>query len=131
MRFDPADLSEVMVYEKDTDKFLYRYACADHLDLPFIGAEQEDIQTFMRSQAATRKAVRKQLDEYKKYDAVSLLEAELLRAKQNAEGYEIAQPEVFTPVIAPEHEGGEMNITRVEFADIVRANEAVEKSKGA
>ncbi|MBQ8569359.1 MAG: Mu transposase C-terminal domain-containing protein [Oscillospiraceae bacterium] len=131
VRFDPADLSEVMVYEKDTDKFLYRYACADHLDLPFIGAEQEDIQTFMRSQAATRKAVRKQLDEYKKYDAVSLLEAELLRAKQNAEGYEIAQPEVFTPVIAPEHEGGEMNITRVEFADIVRANEAVEKSKGA
>lgn len=131
VRFDPADLREVKVYEKETDRLLYTYPCAEHLDLPFIGADQDDIQIFMRSQSKTRKSVKKQLDDYRKFDAVSLLKAELLRAEQNSAGYEIAKPDSFTPVIANEHEGGSMNITKVEFADLKRLNDVREKSKGA
>lgn len=131
VRFDPADLREVQVYEKDTDKFLYTYKAAEYLSLPFIGAEKEDVQTLMRHQRQTRKAVKKQLDDYRKFDAVSLLKAELLRAEQNSAGYEIAKPDSFTPVIANEHEGGSMNITKVEFADLKRLNDVREKSKGA
>lgn len=131
VRFDPVNLSEVKVYAKETDKLLYTYPCAEYLNLPFVGAEQEDIQTFMRSQAQTRKAVKKQLDEYTKFDAVSLLKAELLRAEQNSKDYEIAKPESFTPVIANEMEASSMNITKIEFADLKRLNDVREKSKGA
>ncbi len=131
VRFDPADLNEVQVYEKDTDKFLYTYKSAEYLSLPFTDAEKEDVQTLMRHQRQTRKAVRKQLDNYKKFDAVSLLKAELLRAEQNSVGYEIAKPDSFTPVIASENEASGMNITKIEFTDLKRLNEAREKSKGA
>ena len=131
VRFDPANLQEVQVYEKDTDRFLYTYQCAEYLSMPFVGAEKEDIQTLMRHQRQTRKAVRKQLDDYRKFDAVSLLKAELLRAEQNSAGYEIAKPESFTPVIANELEASGMNITKVEFADLKRLNDVREKSKGA
>ena len=131
VRFDPADLREVKVYEKGSDKLLYIYPSADYLNMPFVGADVEDIQTFMRSQTKTRQAVKKQLDEYKKFDAVSLLKAELLRAEQNSKGYEIAKPESFTPVIANEIEASTMNITKIEFADLKRLNDACEKSKGA
>lgn len=131
VRFDPADLREVQVYEKETDRFLYTYKCAEYLNTPFIGAEKEDIQALMRSQANTRKAVRKQLDDYQKFDAVSLLKAELLRAEQNSAGYEIAKPASFIPVIANEFEASDMNITKIEFADIKQMNDIREKTKGA
>lgn len=131
VRFDPAHLQEVKVYDKQTDKLMYTYPCAEYLNLPFIGAEKEDIQTLMRSQANTRKAVRKQLDEYTKFNAVSLLKAELLRAEQNSAGYEIAKPESFVPVIANEFEASNMNITKIEFADIKKLNDIREKTKGA
>ena len=131
VRFDPADLREVQVYEKDTDSFLYTYSCADYISVPFVGAEKEDIQTLMRNQRQARKAVKKSLDDYRKFDAVSLLKAELLRAEQNSAGYEIAKPESFTPVIANELEASGMKITNVKFADLKRLNDVQEKSKGA
>lgn len=131
VRFDPADLSEVQVYDKDTGKYLHTYPCAEYLDLPFIGAKEEDIQTAMRSQAKTRKSVKNQLDEYRQFDSVSLLKAELLRAEQNSAGYEIAKPAAFTPVMASENEGNSMKISRIEFADIKKINDVIEKSKGA
>ena len=131
VRFDPAHLQEVKVYDKNTDKLLYTYPCAEYLNLPFVGAEQEDIQTLMRSQANTKKAVKAQLKEYKKFDAVSLLKAELLRAEQNSAGYEIAKPASFTPVIANELEVSNLNITKIEFADIKKMNDVLEKTKGA
>ena len=131
VRFDPVNLHEVQVYEKDTDRFLYTYSCADHLNLPFIGASEESIQKAMQSQGRARKAVKKSLDDYKKFDAVSLHKAELLRAEQNSKGYEIAKPDSFTPVIASEHEASGMNITKIEFADLKRLNDIQENSKGA
>lgn len=131
VRFDPANLQEVKVYDKNTDKLLYTYPCAEYLNLPFVGAEQEDIQTLMRSQANTKKAIKAQLKEYKKFDAVSLLKAELLRAEQNSAGYEIAKPASFTPVIANELEVSNLNITKIEFADIKKMNDVLEKTKGA
>lgn len=131
VRFDPADLSEVQVYDKETGKYLYTYPSAEYLSLPFAGAEHENIQTAMQSQAHTRKAVRKQMSEYKKFDSVSLLRAELLRAEQNSAGYSIAQPETFTTVMASEYGGESLNISKIEFMDIKRINEAIEKSRGA
>ena len=131
VRFDPAHLQEVKVYDKNTDKLLYTYPCAEYLNLPFVGAEQEDIQTLMRSQANTKKAVKAQLKEYKKFDAVSLLKAELLRAEQNSAGYEIAKPASFTPIIANELMVSNLNITKIEFADIKKMNDVLEKTKGA
>ena len=131
VRFDPVNLHEVQVYEKDTDRFLYTYSYADHLDLPFIGASEESIQKAIQSQGRARKAVKKSLDDYKKFDAVSLLKAELLRAEQNSKDYEIAKPDSFTPVIANEIEASGMNITKIEFADLKRLNDVQENSKGA
>lgn len=131
VRFDPVNLREVQVYEKDTDRFLYTYPCAEHLNLPFVGASEESIQKAIQSQGRTRKAVKKSLDDYRKFDAVSLLKAELLRAEQNSKGYEIAKPDSFTPVIAGEHEASGMNITKIEFADLKRLNDVQENSKGA
>ncbi len=131
VRFDPVNLREVQVYEKDTDRFLYTYPCADHLNLPFIGASEESIQKAIQSQSRARKAVKRSLDDYRKFDAVSLLKAELLRAEQNSAGYEIAKPDSFTPVIANELGASGMKITNVKFADLKRLNDVQEKSKGA
>lgn len=131
VRFDPSDLREVQVYDNATGKHLYTYPAADYLSIPFIGAEQEDIQKCMQAQAKSRKAVKKQLDDYRKYDGVSLLKAELLRAEQNSEGYSIAKPEAFVPVIAEEHKASSLNITKIAYADLKRLNEVREKTKGA
>ena len=131
VRFDPADLDEVQVYDKNTDKYLYTYQRATYLDLSFVDEKEENIQTYMRHQSSTRKTVKKVLDDHRKFDAVSLLKAELLRAEQNSKDYEIAKPESFEPVIASENEASRLNIKRVEFADIKRLNEINEKSKGA
>lgn len=131
VHFDPADLSEVKVYKWPTKELLYTYKSAEYLDLPFIDAKQEDIQELMRHQRRTRKAVKKQLDELRKFDAVDLLKAELLRAEQNSKGYEIAKPDSFVPVIASENPASTMNIEKIAFADLKRLNDVQEKTKGA
>lgn len=132
VRYDPSRLQYVNIYAKETDKFLYRYPNAsDLLNIDFIGADEENIQNLVRSQGRTKKEVKRQLDTHRSFDAISALRAELLRAKQNAEGYEIAKPDKFVPVMADELKPEGMEITQVQIADIRKIAEFNEKMRGA
>lgn len=130
VRYDPADLKEVQLYDKATGRFAYTYYAADYLHTEFIGENKENIQTLMRSQRQNRRLVKEQVKEYKKFDAVSCLQAELLRVRQLSENYEVAKPSEFTSVSADENTNA-INITRIEFADIEKLNNIRTKSRGA
>lgn len=132
VRYDPSRLQHVDVYDRATDKFLYRYPNASELlDIDFLGAGEENIQRLVQSQTRTKKEVKKQLDSHRNFDAVSALRAEILRAEQNSEGYEIAKPDRFTPVMADALKPEGMEITSVQIADIRKITEFHEKMKGA
>ncbi|MCM1525525.1 MAG: Mu transposase C-terminal domain-containing protein, partial [Ruminococcus sp.] len=130
VRYDPADLKEVQLYDKATGRFAYTYYAADYLHTEFIGENKENIQTLMRSQRQNRRLVKEQAKEYRKFDAVSYLQAELLRVRQLSENYEVAKPSEFTAVSADENINA-VNITKIEFADIERLNDIRTRSRGA
>lgn len=132
VRYDPSRLQYVNVYDRATDKFLYRYPNAsDLLNMDFIGADEESIQRLVQSQNRTKKEVKKLLEAHRSFDAVSALRAEILRAQQNSEGYQIAKPDRFTPVMADELKPEGMEITQVKIADIQKMTAFHEKMKGA
>lgn len=141
VRYDPANVNEVRVYDKETDKFLWVYQRADYLNVPYIVKDangKERLAIAMANQNITKKAVKQKVTAYTDSDAIDVLAARINEATENMDKMQIRRPSVIHPITAAEineqHPGRE-NIVSVEILDelaqLKAVNDRLEKAKGA
>ncbi len=105
VRYDPADITSVRVYDFADDSYLYTWTLNNDMILPYIGAKPEEIADAERARRAAEKAVKNyskgltsSLEAEEKIDFLTIT---LQRAKrQKAEKYHVEQPTCFVPVVS-------------------------------
>ena len=134
VRFDPANLNEVRVYDRATDQYLWNYPRADYLNVDYVSDNKDSIAVLQQNIGSSKKAVRKKVAEYTGFEGVELLKAELIKAEQGLQNFEIKRPKAFTPITASELNAeyeGRQNIVSVEFADFKTINDNLSQTKEA
>lgn len=141
VRYDPAELDEVRVYDKETDKFLWVYQRADYLNVPYQAKDEEGrnkIAVAMAHIARNKKAITQTVAAYTDSDAIDVLAARIHEAASNMDKMQIRRPNTIQPITAAElndaHPERE-NIVSVsiseEFAALKAMNDKLERAKGA
>lgn len=138
VRYDPADLREVRVYDKETNKFLWTYENADFLSIPYNATGEtgrKKVAAAMADIAKNRKIIRQAVTAYTDSEAIDVLAARVNEATANMGKMQIRRPTVIQPVTAQEinanHPERE-NIIEVDFSELeeLRAmNDRLEKAK--
>lgn len=134
VRYDPSNLMEVRLYDKDTDKYIDTWQLDMDLQLPYITDEKEEI-------AAAEKRIRsssKSVHDYAKgltssitgEKAVDFLKMSIIRAERGIGEFHIKQPKKFKPVISDKEilsNPDLANIESVEFSiDLEKLNRNAE-----
>lgn len=137
VRYDPAELDTVRVYEKETDKYLWTYHRADYLNVPYaaIGEEgRNKIAIAMSHIAQNKKAIKEAAKAYTDFDGIDTLAARINEAVSNMNKMSIQRPSRIHPITADEINSeypGRENIISVELAELRAVNDKLEKAKGA
>lgn len=141
VRYDPANVNEVRVYDKETDKFLWIYQRADYLNVPYIVKDangKEQLAIAMANQNITKKAIKQKVAAYTDSNAIDVLAARINEAAKNMDKMQIQRPSVVHPITAAEineQNPGRKNIVSVEILDelaqLKAVNDRLEKAKGA
>lgn len=104
VRYDPSNLMEVRLYDKETDKYIDTWQLDMDMQLPYITDEKDEI-------AAAEKRIRsysKSVHDYAKgltasvtgEKAIDFLQMSIIRAERGMEKFHIKQPTKFKPVIS-------------------------------
>lgn len=141
VRYDPAKLDEVRVYDKATDKFMWVYKRADYLSIPYIAKGEEGrnaISAAMADINRNRKAIKQMVSSFTDSEAIDVLAARINEAAANMDKMVIKRPKTVKPVTAAElnaQASGREQITSVSISDelmaLKAANDRIEKAKGA
>lgn len=141
VRYDPANINEVRVYDKETDKFLWVYQRADYLNVPYIVKDangKERLAIAMTNQNITKKAIKQKVAAYTDSDDIDVLAARINEAAENMDKMQIMRPKTICPITAKEineQNPGRENIISVEILDelaqLKAVNDRLEKAKGA
>ena len=141
VRYDPANMNEVRVYDKETDKFLWIYQRADYLNVPYIVKDaegQEKLAVAMANQRITKKAIKQKVAMYTDSEAIDVLAARINEASANMEKMQIVRPNTVQPITAkeinekfPERERIELVSISEELMALKEVNDKLQKIKGA
>ena len=127
VRYDPSNLMEVRLYDKDTDRYIDTWQLDMALQLPYITDNKEDVAAAEKRIRATSKSVH----EYAKgltssitnEQAIDFLQMSIIRAERGMDKFHIDQPKKFKPVISDKEVLANpdlANISSVEFMDLER-----------
>lgn len=106
VRYDPANINEVRVYEFGTDQYLTTWQLNDVINIPYITENNEDIAEFEKTRVAAEKLIRNYkkglTDKLSSDERVDFLHATLAKAERNkTEGrFHIDMPNSFKPVFS-------------------------------
>jgi hypothetical protein len=137
VRYDPAELDTVRIYDKETDKYLWTYYRADYLNVPYAAKGEEGrnkIATAMSHIARNKKAIKEAAKAYTDFDGIETLAARINEAVSNMDKMSIQRPSRIHPITADEINSeypGRENIISVELAELKAINDKLEKAKGA
>ena len=148
VRYDPANLDTVRIYDKETDKFLSVYQRADYLDVDYHAADEEGltrVETAQKHIRQTQKAVRKAAKDYTDSEKIDILAARIHEAESHLDKFRIQRPATVYPVTAAElneqHPGRDniISVTISEEAEqqlkkleeLNAMNERLARAKGA
>lgn len=137
VRYDPAELDTVRIYDKETDKYLWTYYRADYLNVPYAAKGEEGrnkIATAMSHIARNKKAIKEAAKAYTDFDGIETLAARINEAVSNMDKMSIQRPSRIHPITADEINSeypGRENIISVELAELRAVNDKLEKAKGA
>ncbi len=137
VRYDPAELDTVRVYDKETDKFLWTYYNADYLRVPYLVKDEEGrdrIAVAMAHMARNKKAIKEAAKAYTDYDGIDTLAARINEAVSNIDKMKVNRPTRVYPITADEINNeypGRENIISIELAKLKEVNDKLEKAKGA
>ena len=105
VRYDPANLDAVRIYDKETDKFLFIYQRADYLDVDYHAADEEGLTKIEAAQKhirQTQKAVRKAAKDYTNSEVIDILAARIHEAESHLDKFQIQRPSTVYPITAKE-----------------------------
>ena len=95
VRYDPAKLTEVRIYDKE-DRYLFTWPCADKLLVDFITETREEIADAMsiirRTQRFIQQEAREITDGWSNEHKLDLMEAAALKAQHGRDKFEIRIP---------------------------------------
>ncbi len=141
VRYDPAKLDEVRVYDKATDKFLWIYKRADFLNVPYLANTDEGrnkIAGAMADVNRNKKFIKQMVNSFTDSEAIDVLAARINEAAANIDKMVVKRPKTVKPITAAELNSqipGRENITSVSISDelmaLKAANDRIEKAKGA
>ena len=107
VRYDPYNIESVRVYDAETDKYLWTYPRAEHLEVPYLAVDtaegREKLEAFMKNTSIVQKTVKAKADEF--LDSpykIDYLAARLNEMQLNAENYEVKKPSRFQPITSQE-----------------------------
>lgn len=129
VRYDPAELNEVRVYNKETDEFLWTYKNADYLNIPYNAKDEEGrskIAVAMEHIAKNKKIIKQAVSAYTDSETIEVLAARINEAATNMKKMQIQRPATIQPVMAKEintdyPERG--NIVEVDFTGLQELQE--------
>ncbi|MDE5854153.1 MAG: Mu transposase C-terminal domain-containing protein, partial [Ruminococcus sp.] len=140
VRYDPADLRTVRIYDAEDDSFLFEWQNASSLMVDFITEVQEDIADAQEKVRSAKKFIKKQAkaieDNLSQEQRISMLDMVIKSAKENTEEFEIRKPKRIIPLIVNEESslrkavGAEDYDTDYSELEELRAmNDRLEKAK--
>ena len=136
VRYDPANLMEARIFDKDTDKYIDTWKLDMDMQVPFIADNKDEI-------AAAEKSVRSMIRSVKDCakgftenvtgeQAIDFLKMTIIRAEQGLKNFHIDQPKKFKPVFSEKEvlENPDLaNIASIEFMDLEKLNDNAEKRR--
>lgn len=141
VRYDPANMNEVRVYDRETDSFLWVYQRADYLSIPYIAGDtvgQEKLAVAMANQRITKKAIKQRVSMYTDCETIDVLAARINEAAANIEKMHIQRPENVEFLTVQYTEKEEHNYQNIqitaaqdELAELREMNDRLQKAKGA
>ncbi|MDE5936762.1 MAG: Mu transposase C-terminal domain-containing protein, partial [Ruminococcus sp.] len=105
VRYDPADLRTVRIYDAEDDSFLFEWQNASYLMVDFLEETQKNIADAQEKIRATKKFVKEQAkgitENLSQEQRITMLDM-LIKSAENAEEPEIRRPKRIVPIIANE-----------------------------
>lgn len=136
VRFDPADITSVRVYEADTDRFMFTWALGDDMIIPYITNDKDAISSAEKARRHAEKMVKEYgrglTDSLTSDQRIDYLAATIRRAEKGMEKFKIELPTNFTPVLSDkfrEQNPAFENIEEITI-DLDRMNANALKRKG-
>ena len=107
VRYDPADLRSVRLYDAVTDKFMFEWKLADVLMLNYLESVQENVADAQERIRMTKKFVHEQAAgitaNLSNEQRITMIEVTVNKAKKNkADKFEIQMPKRIIPVMTGE-----------------------------
>lgn len=134
VRYDPANLMEARIFDKDTDRYLDTWKLDMDMQMPYITDDKDEIAAAEKTICAVKKSIKehaKGLTANVTGDqAIDLLTMTIIRAEQGLKNFHIDQPKKFKPVFSEKEVLANpdlANIKSVEFMDLEKLNNNAEK----
>lgn len=107
VRYDPADLRSVRIYDAKTDKFMFEWQLADVLMLNYLETVQESVADAQERIRLTKKFVHEQAagitSNLSNDQRITMIEMTVNKARRNKEDkFKIQMPKRIIPVMAGE-----------------------------
>lgn len=104
VRYDPAELDTVRLYDKDTDKYIATWECADKLMIDYISTDKEEIAEGEAIQRKVKKYIREvsrgMTEGLTAEQKITALDMTIRRSKKRMQDFEIKKPSKIIPVYA-------------------------------
>ena len=105
LRYDPDDLSEVRIYEAESDRYIRTLPLSVETTIKF-DADAADVALAQKKVHEVHKAIKKSVKEYKERlspdKRIDILDMQIRRAHEGKSEFEIKEPSVIVPVISGE-----------------------------
>lgn len=136
VRFDPADITSVRVYEADTDRYMFTWELGDDMIIPYITNDKDAISSAEKARRHAEKMVKEYgrglTDSLTGDQRIDYLTATIRRAEKGMDNFNIELPTSFTPVLSDkfrEQNPAFENIEEITI-DLDRMNANALKRKG-
>ncbi len=136
VRYDPADITSVRVYEADTDRYMFTWSLGDDMIIPYITNDKEAISDAEKSRRRAEKLVKEYgrglTDSLTGDQRIDYLAATISRAEKGKANFNIELPTSFTPVLSDKFREQNPVFENIEeiTIDLDRMNANALKRKG-
>ena len=139
VRYDPANLMEARIFDKDTDRYIDTWKLDMDMQMPYITDEKDEIAAAEKTICAIRKSIKEHAKGLKENvtgdQAIDFLTMTIMRAEQGLEKFHIDQPKKFKPVFSDKEVLANpdlANIDSIEFVNLEKMkkmNDNAEKQR--
>ncbi len=138
VRYDPANLMEARIFDKDTDRYIDTWKLDMDMQVPYITDNKDEIAAAEKTICAVRKSIKEHAkgikDNITGDQAIDLLTMTIIRAEQGLKKFHIEQPKKFKPVFSEKEVLANPDLANIQsvefnFPDLKKLNDNAEKKR--